>query len=175
MPPVLRPLVIAGLLAAPLSAGRAAELAEEGPIDATFTAHDVQTVPDLDAAGGQKAYVNEAFLAPAPAAQQGGGGGGGDLLGGKSARCIGYGWHDAHSAYHEDGRCTFVDADGDQIFETYAIGSATSPGRGELTGGTGKFQGIKGEYVLTYEPMATFAGGHSTGRGTKKGSYTIGE
>jgi hypothetical protein len=157
------------LVTLPLSTGHAAELAKQGAIDATYTAHNAQAIPDLDAADEQKAYVNEAFLVLTSAAPQG------DLLGGKSARCLGYGSYDAKGAYHEDGRCTFVDADGDQVFETYVIGSDVNPGRGQITGGTGKYKGVKGEYVLTYEPMATFAGGHSMGRGTKKGSYTIGE
>jgi hypothetical protein len=151
-----------------LAAGHAAEPAGEGAIDAVYAAHNAQSIPDLDAADGQNAYVNEAFLVLTSAAQTG------DLLGGKSARCLGYGSYDAAGAFHEEGRCTFVDADGDRIYETYVITSDLNPGRGQITGGTGKYNGIRGEYVLTYEPMATFAGGHSTGRGTKKGSYTIG-
>ena len=100
----LRPLVMMTLLAtAPSIPGHAADLARQGAIDAAYTSHNAQTIPDLDAsADGAKAYVNEAFLVLDSTAAEGG------LLKGLSARCLGYGSYDPKGAFHEQGRCTFT-------------------------------------------------------------------
>lgn len=71
------------------------------------------------------------------------------LIGATQANC--------HQTYEEEmpsgawknqGSCTWHDADGDQIFETYdgsgPDGLAMGVGTGRLVGGTGKFAGIAG-------------------------------
>ena len=89
-----------------------------------------------------------------------------------SANCVGLGSEAEDAPFTETGYCSYVDADGDQLFEYYY---ETEEGKGTSTrlGGTGKYAGAQGtdtyEYVLTPDaPEGVFNGyGHS------EGSYTL--
>ena len=90
-----------------------------------------------------------------------------------SANCVGMGTNERELApFTDSGYCSYVDADGDKIFEYY-YEKETGKGTTTLLGGTGRYAGIQGsdtyEYVSTPDaPQGTFNQiGHS------KGSYTL--
>lgn len=74
-----------------------------------------------------------------------------------------------------NGFCTYIDADGDKIFEEFEIErdslNAEATGSATLTGGTGKYEGISGD--LTHTRMLLLPGpkeGVFPGIGTITGS-----
>ncbi len=153
------------------SASLAAELAKSGMVDARYYSHNVQTISELEAADGMKAYVNEAFVFHVGKEK-------GGLLDGMSARCLGYGtYHPDTSAVREVGRCTLVDGDGDKIFDEYAIdvkgSSDPTPAKGQFLGGTGKYQGIKGSFTVTAEFWPALGEGQTMWAGDVKGEYSL--
>ncbi len=84
-----------------------------------------------------------------------------------SGDCIGVGLGEEESGY-----CTYVDADGDMIFEAWQ-GTGAGTGTDTLLGGTGKYVGLQGtaEYEYVYfpdNPEGTFLG-----KGHSEGSYTL--
>ena len=133
----------------------------EGPIDSVFTwTARQQTMPT---AGGMEAFTSEAFLVLTAASP-------GSILDKLAARCLMAGEQDPMgSAYRSTGSCTFSDADGDQIFETFD--ETDGAGIGKLVGGTGKFAGITGEHTITDEAFGSPAAGVWQGAGHKKGTY----
>jgi hypothetical protein len=147
------------------------ELAKSGPIEGRFYSHNVQTIAELDTADGMKTYVVEAFefhVGKQP----------GDLFDGTSSRCLGYGTYSADgSAVKEIGRCTLVDADGDQIFEEYEVEltgpNDTNPSKATLLGGTGKYKGISGTLTAKAEVLPPLGKTDTMWTGDYKGEYTI--
>ena len=61
---------------------------------------------------------------------------------------------------------------GDEQFEDSGAGEL-STGRGTLTGGTGKFAGIRGEYDIEIAFVASPRDGLFQGIGHKKGNWRI--
>jgi hypothetical protein len=141
----------------------AAGIPSEGPIDSMFTwTTRQQTMPTAD---GMEAFTAEAFLvltAESP----------GSILDRLAARCLMTGKQSpTGSDYSSTGTCTFIDAAGDQIFETFE--ETAAGGSGKLVGGTGKFAGISGEHTITEEVFGSPAEGVWQGIGHKKGTYKI--
>lgn len=159
-------------LALPFGSVTAADLARSGEVDLRWQQHLVQTIKDLDTSEGMKAYVNEGFIFTQSATS-------GGLLDGATGRCVGYGhYSDKTFAGREDGTCTFSDADKDQVFETYSVssggGDAPWTGTGRLDGGTGKYEGMRGEFAIESGIVSMPAEGHQMIVGSKKGTYEIG-
>ena len=151
------------LALAPFGTASAEELPPEGPIDTTFTWTSRQEA--MPTAGGMEAVTGEAMLVLTAV-------GAGSILDRLGARCLYAGEQKPDgSEYSIRGRCRFVDADGDQIFETFE--ETQAGGQGKLVGGTGKFTGITGEHAITSEYFGSPAEGVYQGIGHKKGSYKI--
>jgi hypothetical protein len=70
------------------------------------------------------------------------------------------------------GFCTYVDSSGDQIFEQCDF-LPGAPNNCKLTGGTGKFEGLKGDLVITVNSLKGNYEGISQSVGHKKGTYKI--
>jgi hypothetical protein len=74
------------------------------------------------------------------------------------------------SDYSASGSCLLADADGDTIFERFE--EASGKGHAVITGGTGKFAGLTGEYDLdTSARYASVTEGMDQGVGTKTGVW----
>jgi hypothetical protein len=75
------------------------------------------------------------------------------------------------------GRAVWTDARGDQIFSTLT-GEPMTTGRritGTITGGTGRYSGITGEYSFTWQYVVDAGGGEIQGHSTGlTGRYRIG-
>ena len=153
-------MALLGLL--PLAA-QAQNLPSEGPIDSDFTwTEKQQTMPT---AGGRDAFSAESMLvitATNPAS----------ILDKLAGRCLTLGEQDPDGGnYSMVGTCTLSDADGDQIFEQ--IESTAGDGKAKLTGGTGKFEGITGEYRFTNVYYGSPSEDVSQGAGHKQGHYNF--
>jgi len=70
------------------------------------------------------------------------------------------------------GYCAYTDADNDQIFEKCAF-LLGKPNTCELTGGTGKFQGLQGSIIITSAPVKSTYEGTLQAVGHKNGTYKI--
>jgi hypothetical protein len=70
------------------------------------------------------------------------------------------------------GFCSYADNQGDQIFEKCDF-LPGAPNNCELTGGTGKFEGLQGELTITIVPVKGNFEGLSQVVGHKKGTYKI--
>ena len=155
-----------GLQVGPVAA---ADIAPEGIIDSVFTWSAVPT--SMPTAGGRETYIADTMLVVTAAAP-------GSVLDKLGARCLGMGQMDAASGFDtSSGSCTFADADGDQIFETWEettpAAGVQAKGTGKILGGTGKFAGITGEYEYTSDFFASAKDGTFQGVGHKKGRYRI--
>ena len=147
----------------------AADIAPEGVIDSVFTW--TATPTSMPTVNGRDAYIAETFLVATAAAP-------GSVLDKLGARCLGMGESDSKTGFDQaKGSCTFKDADGDMIFETWQemtpADSAEGKGTGKLLGGTGKYAGITGEYDYTTAYYASPKDGTFQGVGHKKGHYKI--
>jgi hypothetical protein len=69
------------------------------------------------------------------------------------------------------GSCQLADADGDQIFEQ--IEETGDKRHAVITGGTGKFAGISGEYEFTITWYASVGEGAQQGVGRKTGTWRM--
>ena len=94
------------------------------------------------------------------------------LYHGMSANCVGMGSEEPGAPFTDSGYCSYVDADGDKMFEYW---TETEEGKGTdtLLGGTGKYAGIQGggTYEYSYTPDAPE--GTFNGYGHSEGSYTL--
>jgi len=89
-----------------------------------------------------------------------------------SANCVGMGSEEPDAPFTDSGYCSYVDADGDRMFE-YWTETGEGKGTDTLLGGTGKYAGIQGggTYEYSYTPDAPE--GTFNGYGHTKGSYTL--
>lgn len=129
-------LVPSCLLAAPLTA-----LAGER-LNVTVT--DVTTAEALETADERTVFSLDQVLVAS----------GRGVLDGTTARCLALEVaENATGGSVTEGFCTFVDADGDKIFEEFEIErdslNAEATGSGLITGGTGKYDGISGNVTHT--------------------------
>jgi hypothetical protein len=147
------------------------QLVNRGRIDAVVT--DTTTGKAMDLGDGKLFYALESFMVVRAANGDG-------LLHDATGYCVGLEEVQADSgAGTLNGRCTYVDADGDQLFETLQITRASlqdeAIGRATLIGGTGKYEGIRGELTHTRRLLLPSAAeGVFPGVGTITGSYQIG-
>jgi hypothetical protein len=70
------------------------------------------------------------------------------------------------------GFCTYVDSDGDQIFEQCDF-LPGAPNNCKLSGGTGKFEGLEAALVITSSAIKSNFDSISQVIGHKKGTYKI--
>lgn len=133
----------------------------EGVIDASFTWSQVD-LASVPAGGTQSVSVNEVQLvisgnAPGPFERLGG-------------RCV-FLTRMEGEAYEMSGSCQLADGDGDQIFER--VDETNGKGQAVISGGTGKFEGLTGEYEVDTSTgwYASVREGLQQGVGTKKGVW----
>jgi len=130
----------------------------EGDIKADFTWSSVD-LSSLPAPGGGSVVLSETHLDVTN------GSGPLDKLAG---RCL---FKDLQvgGAGTSTGTCALADADGDMLFEDVSLDGGA--GKGELTGGTGKFAGITGEHDIALTWFSSIREGENQGVGTKTGHW----
>jgi hypothetical protein len=101
-----------------------------------------------------------------------------DLLHNLTGRCMGA-WEvdSAAGTFEEHGNCVYTDADGDAIWEQFDFErqplAPVQIAAGRWTGGTGKYEGLRGEYEIRVRPLRSAKEGFGQVIGTKQGSYRI--
>lgn len=146
----------------------AASLAtDQGHLDVTIT--DITTAESVETAGDQTVFSLDQLVVLT----------GMGILNDTTGRCLALEVaENASGASVTTGYCTFVDAAGDKIFEEFEIArdslNAEATGTGHITGGTGAYEGIRGE--VTHTRMLLLpgpGGGVFPGIGTIKGRVSF--
>ena len=149
----------------------AQDLPPEGTFTVNFTA--VDTAPGLPVnIGPDRAFGTYEAVMTASNAE------GGGLLHNLTGRCTGWYVVDASAgSYEQHGHCNYADPDGDEIWERFDFDEQPlAPVRiasGRWIGGTGKYQGLRGEFEISVRPLRPGRDGVAQGIGTKQGSYRI--
>jgi hypothetical protein len=163
-----RQIVLACLAVAALTANANAQsLPAEGPVAVTFTATQAPAAKPMSIGDGKEyTLLSYAMTASNDA--------GNPILNNMGGRCLFERTVDtAAKATELHGFCAYVDNDGDQIFENCASNPGNAPMGCQLTGGTGKFQGLQADLAITVGPLKSNYEGIAQAIGHKKGSYKI--
>ena len=165
---IIRALFVLSSVAAVLTAGnaQAQSIPPEGPVAVTFTATIIPPVKPMAIGGGKEfVVINQAMAASNDA--------GNPLLNNMGGRCQFTRLADPSAKTVElHGYCTYLDNEGDQIFEQCDF-LPGEPNNCKLTGGTGKFEGLQATLIITAGPVKGNYDGISQVVGHKKGTYKI--
>jgi hypothetical protein len=141
-------------------------LPAEGPVSVTFTATQITPAKPMPIGGGKEyTLVDMAMTASNDA--------GNPILNKMGGHCLFNRTVDTSAkTIEQHGFCTYGDSDGDQIFEKcdFVPGTANIC---KLTGGTGKFDGLQADLVITAGPLKSNYEGIAQVIGQKKGNYKI--
>lgn len=155
-------------IAASLTASdvQAQSIPPEGPISVTFTATPIPAPKPMSIGGGREfVLVNQAMAASNDA--------GNPVLNNVGGRCQLTRLSDPSAKTVEvHGFCTYVDGQGDQIFEQ-CDWMPGAPNSCNVIGGTGKFEGLQAALVVTINPLKGNFDGISQVIGHKKGTYKL--
>ena len=145
---------------------QAQSLPPEGELHVTFTATQVPPVSPM-LIGEGKQYVAQNLIMSASNDQ------GNAVLNNMGGRCQMNRLIDTVAKTAEGhGYCAYTDDDNDQIFEKCDF-LPGKPNTCELTGGTGKFQGLQASIIITSMPVKTTYEGTLQIVGHKNGTYKI--
>jgi hypothetical protein len=162
--------VTAALAAATLltfaSHAQAQSLPPEGELHVTYTATQVPPATPMTIGEG-KQYVSQNLIMSASNDQ------GNAVLNNMGGRCqINRLIDTVAKTVESHGYCAYTDADNDQIFEKCDF-LPGKPNTCELTGGTGKFQGLQASIIITSVPVKSTYEGSLQAVGHKNGTYKI--
>ena len=152
-----------------VSHAQAQSLPPEGELHVTFTATQEPAAKPM-AIGDGKQYVQVNLIMSAVNDQ------GNPILNNMGGRCqLTRLVDDKAKTYESHGYCVYTDADNDQIFEKCDSkpGSAANQNSCELTGGTGKFQGLQASVAITTVLVKSSYEGALQSIGHKNGTYKI--
>jgi hypothetical protein len=145
---------------------QAQTLPPEGELHVTFTSTQVAPVSPMPIGDG-KQYVQSNSSMAASNDQ------GNAILNNMGGRCqLDRLIDNAAKTVETHGYCSYADADNDQIFEKCDF-LPGKPNTCELTGGTGKFQGLHASVVITFTPVKSTYDGTLEVVGHKNGTYKI--
>ena len=145
---------------------QAQTLPPEGELHVTFTSTQVSPASPMTIGDG-KHYVQSNNIMAASNDQ------GNPILNNMGGRCqLNRLTDPAAKTVETHGYCSYADADNDQIFEKCDF-LPGKPNTCELTGGTGKFQGLHASIVITPTPVKSTYDGVLQIVGHKNGSYKI--
>ena len=143
---------------------QAQSIPPEGPVSVTFTATLMPPPKPMPVGVGKEFdLMSQAMTATNDA--------GNPVLNNMGGRCEFSRLRDAAAKTAElHGFCTYLDKDGDQTFEQCDF-LPGQPNKCNITGGTGKFEGLQAELVISIEPLKSNFEGISQVVGHKKGTY----
>jgi hypothetical protein len=149
-----------------VSYAQAQSLPPEGELHVTFTATQTPPANPMQIGDG-KQYVQVNYIMSASNDQ------GNAVLNNMGGRCQMNRLIDTSAKTMEShGFCAYTDADNDQIFEKCDF-LPGKPNTCELTGGTGKFQGLQASITITSMPVKSTYEGTQQLVGHKNGTYKI--
>jgi hypothetical protein len=166
-------LVIAslGVLALAPGVGDAQDLAAEGAFTINFTSTVINGEPSISIGPDHKKGLYEGVLTASNAAGTG-------LLHQLTGRCVGIWEIDTKAGtFEQHGNCVYTDPEGDEIWEQFDFQSQPlSPvqiAAGKWIGGSGKYDGIRGEFEIRVRPLRPAHPDFGQVIGSKQGSYRI--
>jgi len=154
-----------------VSYAQAQSIPPQGELHVTFAATAVPPVSPMPIGEG-KQYLQVNLIMSASNDQ------GNPILNNMGGRCQLTRLIEGGKLIEQHGYCTYNDADNDQIFEKCDVvpGQALPAGATnmcELTGGTGKFQGLQASVAITSMPVKSTYEGAFQIVGHKNGTYKI--
>jgi hypothetical protein len=166
----MKSLVIATVLLSATSAfaqnAQAQTLPPEGELHVTFTSTQVPPTSPMPIGDGKQYFQLDSIMSASNDQ-------GNPILNNMGGRCQLSRLIDPTAKTVEThGYCNYADAANDQIFEKCDF-LPGKPNTCELTGGTGKFQGLHASIVITSTPVKSTYGGILQIVGHKNGTYRI--
>jgi hypothetical protein len=170
MKPMTYVRVTSALTAATLltlvSYAQAQSIPPEGELHVTYTSTQIPPASPMPIGDGRQ-YVQSNSIMSASNDQ------GNAILNNMGGRCqLNRLIDPAAKTAEAHGYCSYADADNDQIFEKCDF-LPGKPNTCELTGGTGKFQGLQASIVITFTPVKSTYDGTLQIVGHKNGTYKI--
>lgn len=166
-------ITVAVLLCVAAGPAPAQGVAGEGPFIANFVGYADAQTPPIQIGDGR-------FSGPTDSTMTAMGVENAAFLHNQTGRCVGVWFLDeAAATYKQNVHCTYVDADGDKIFERADF--ETQPlegprvGTGRWLGGTGKYAGISGVFEIRVQGLQSARDGLVQYVGTKQGQYHLPE
>ncbi len=148
-----------------------AQLDREGPVSMTYLASSLQIIIPISINVDKELMLSVAKLFTSNDASKG-------FLHHIVGRCVMIGMVDkAAKTFEQHGYCSYVDADGDSVWEN--VDSDQQPfdavfaAKGEWVWGTGKYRGIEGSVEIRHLRIESATEGVMRGFGTQKGSYKL--
>jgi hypothetical protein len=149
-----------------ICSANAQSLPPEGPVSVTYTGTLIGPAKPMAIGEGKEFAVMTAAMTASNDA-------GNPILNNMGGRCLFTRTVDTSAKTSElHGFCTYSDNDGDQIFEKCDF-LPGAPNSCQLTGGTGKFDGLRADLVITSQPLKSNYDGIVQSIGHKQGSYKI--
>ena len=166
-----RLVVSAAVLACSMSGANAQPLPPESKFNVTYTVVNVAPIKPISIGKDVDMTVSSSVMTAVNDAGSG-------LLHNLAGRCLMSSITDrATKTFEQHGYCSYIDADGDQIFEKVDFDrQALAPvivAKGQWIGGTGKYMGAEGAIEIRHTPMKSATEGAVQGSGKKIGSYTL--
>ena len=152
-------------------AAAAQDLPPEGDFTINFTAIGVNPAPTFSIGPEREWGVFDAVMTATNAEGSG-------LLHNLTGRCASWFVIDTGpGTFEQHGHCNYTDADGDAIWEKFDFDpQPLGPVRiaaGRWIGGSGKYDGIRGEFEIRVRPLRPGREDVAQAIGTKQGSYRI--
>lgn len=153
--------------------GQTQGVAGEGTFTANFVGYADAEAPPLQIGEGRFSGLSDSTLTAMGVENAA-------FLHNQTGRCLGVWFLDEGAAtYQQNVHCTYVDTDGDQIFERADFD--TQPlqgprvGTGRWLGGTGKYAGISGVFEIRVQGLRSAREGLVQYLGTKHGQFHLPE
>ncbi|WP_297970538.1 hypothetical protein [Amaricoccus sp.] len=160
-------------IAACLVAGTAAAqgIAPEGAFTINFTSLVVNGEPTIEIGPDRRTGLYEGVLTASNAEGKG-------LLHNLTGHCLGKFEIDTGSGtFEQHGHCVYTDADGHRIWEQFDFEpqplAPVQMAAGRWIGGSGKYEGLRGEFEIRVRPLRPATEGFGQVIGSKQGSYRI--
>ena len=149
----------------------AEELAPSSSFVINFTSIVVNGEPTISTGPSSETGLYEGVLTASNSAGEG-------LLHNLTGRCMGKFDIDTEAGvFEQHGNCVYTDADGDQIWEQFDFEpqqlSPVQIAAGRWTGGSGKYEGLRGEFEIRVRPLRPANPSFGQVIGSKEGSYRI--
>jgi hypothetical protein len=154
-----------------VSAAEAQDLASEAAFTINFTSTVINGEPMIKIGPSREAGIYEGVLTASNGAGKG-------LLHNLTGHCLGGFELDTEAGtFEEHGHCAYTDADGDQVWEQFDFASqplaSVQMASGRWLGGTGKYEGIRGEFEIRVRSLRPATKEFGQVIGSKQGSYRI--
>jgi hypothetical protein len=166
-------LLVVCAMALSVSAANAQDLPRTAAFTINFASMVVNGEPTIEIGPSREKGLYEGVLTASNSEGRG-------LLHNLTGHCLGTFEIDTDAGtFEEDGHCAYTDMDGDQVWEQFDFESQplapVQIAEGRWIGGSGKYEGIRGEFEIRVRPLRSAREGFGQVIGSKQGSYRLPE